>query len=309
MPGAEVDLESRKKARIELAVEPSTKGQYASHVKNFERFCGVRGLTPFPLNVHTVELFMTALLESDRSGSVSNAWSALVYEQRIRDFPTFGKSADIRALERVAKKDMANRAKQLKDSLPIRALQRYCTQPKHDRQFLMTKALLPLGIRGLFRPGELISLTMDMCKFRDGYLVVDLGVRKNRLARAALIFIDRSGSPTCPVANLERWLRYRVSECGEAPKNLVFCKEGGAKLTYLSISDMLADVAAADPAACAGLYLTSHCIRVTGATAAMMAGFSDLEIQIMGDWKSNAFLRYLRNIGPAAKSATLRMGL
>ena len=41
----------------------------------------------------------------------------------------------------------------------------------------------------------------------------------------------------------------------------------------------------------------------------MMAGFSATEIQIMGDWKSDIYLRYLRTLGLAVKRATTGMGL
>jgi len=50
-------------------------------------------------------------------------------------------------------------------------------------------------------------------------------------------------------------------------------------------------------------------LPISGAVYLMMAGHSSTEIQIMGDWKSDVFLRYLRTLGLAVKRATTGMGL
>jgi hypothetical protein len=60
---------------------------------------------------------------------------------------------------------------------------------------------------------------------------------------------------------------------------------------------------------CRDLNISTHSLRISGAVFLMMAGFSATEIQIMGDWKSDVYLRYLRTLGLAVKQASTGMGL
>ena len=51
-----------------------------------------------------------------------------------------------------------------------------------------------------------------------------------------------------------------------------------------------------------------HSLRITGAVAMMRAGRTALEIQLLGNWKSDIFLRYLRTFILAADGLTVQMG-
>jgi hypothetical protein len=85
--------------------------------------------------------------------------------------------------------------------------------------------------------------------------------------------------------------------------DLVFRTANGAGLSYDIIGSMVQTVMKDKE----GRFL-SHSLRITGACALMAAGLTATEIQIMGDWKSQTFLRYLRTYAMAAKGASELMG-
>ena len=88
----------------------------------------------------------------------------------------------------------------------------------------------------------------------------------------------------------------------------MFAAKRGGKVSPARIKELMEMVLGRAPE-CRGLKIATHSLRTTGAVLLMMAGFSSAEIQIMGDWKSDVFLRYLRTLGLAVKQATTGMGL
>ena len=81
------------------------------------------------------------------------------------------------------------------------------------------------------------------------------------------------------------------------------------KMASPAIIKSMIDLVIQDSRECRGLNIATHSMRISGAVYLMMAGHSSTEIQIMGDWKSDVFLRYLRTLGLAVKRATTGMGL
>ena len=104
---------------------------------------------------------------------------------------------------------------------------------------------------------------------------------------------------------MRRHLDFRLAQ-GAKPDDFVFTSKFGKIISYNTITEILQQVLKCGPYS--HLVVSSHSMRITGAVMMMMAGFDNLKIQIMGDWKSDIFLRYLRTIGIAAEQATTRMG-
>ena len=48
------------------------------------------------------------------------------------------------------------------------------------------------------------------------------------------------------------------------------------------------------------MNLSGHSLRIGGATEALIGGMTELQIRVMGDGKSDAYMRYLRGVEPAA---------
>jgi site-specific recombinase XerD len=106
---------------------------------------------------------------------------------------------------------------------------------------------------------------------------------------------------------MQKHLQQRRSE-GATEKDFVFPSKRNKQASPAIIKSMI-DLVTQTAPECIGLKIATHSLRISGAVLLMMAGFSATEIQIMGDWKSDIYLRYLRTLGLAVKRATTGMGL
>lgn len=294
---------------IDQALEPATKNTYLSQRRSYERFCNTQGLKPWPANMETIENFVTMLIYQNKPGAATNVWSAIVHYQRLMQYPELRVSPVLSKLLRKAKKNMALSASKFRDPIPMQLVRQYCEKHEHTRsesiQFNIT--LMLVGIRALLRGGELAKLTWGHIEFKENMLVIDLKVRKPRTEKAQPIWIDRSANTaTCPVRALEKWKAFmRQKQC--AHKNdYVFTSKFGKALTPAIIKQSIHEVVGQVNFK-HGTY-KGHSLRVTGAVAMMKAGRSAVEIQLLGNWKSEIFLRYLRTFILAADGLTMQMG-
>ena len=291
------------------ALEPATLAAYKSTLKHYELFCRKQGTPAWPAKIDIIEDCSTWLMYSGTPSIVANLWSAIKFEQTNRGHGTLIKSDVLKKLHVKALKLAADSARPLRDPIPVEAIVQFCNSgSEHDPLFVTKAAIVTVGCRALLRYNELANLKMKDILFVSGQLRLELGTRKNKLQRAAPIFIDRSLNDThsCPVEWMERHIAMRKQQRA-GPMDFVFPSKYGKILSYNVISEYLQEVARFADAE--HLLISTHSMRITGAVMMMMAGFDNLKIQIMGDWKSQIFLRYLRTIGIAAEHATTRMGL
>ena len=304
------EIRALKLRYVESSLEPSTLRNYASSAEGYEQFCVERGVAPWPLKMDLVEDYTVLIIYSEHYGTALNAWSGIKFFHLKRNYPDVTKSHVLKLLHVKAQKMMARNGTKLRDPMDIAYIRRFCIyRPKSltVRQHTVFAALIAVGVRALLRPGELAKLKACHVKFYAKFMVIDLVTRKNAKQRAAPLYIDRStsGSRACPVMLMERLFAMRRREAGWSEDALVFTTDRGAPMTYTIMGNVVRQVMAGDQSS---LKLSAHSIRITGACLMMMAGFDTLEIQVMGDWKSNIFLRYLRTLALAGKKATDRMG-
>ncbi len=91
----------------------------------------------------------------------------------------------------------------------------------------------------------------------------------------------------CPVTLVLKYLRFRGSKPGP-----VFLTPKGSPLRSSTVSKALATCLE-----CLGLdhrKYGTHSLRIGGATQAAKCGASDAELRLLGRWRSNAFLTYIR---------------
>ena len=292
--------------------EKKTLNQYNSHVQKYVNYCNTLELRPWPAEMETVEGFMAWLIHTGRPGSLKGAYSALNHELTRRRLPTLGtkKSLILKQLERTAEKEMVKNGAKPRDAFLSEMARHFCENMNlNSRHDVQCAAILTVGLRGLLRAGELMGLKFKHIRNHLGYQTLEFETRKNARSRVPLIFLDATGNITCPVACLKRWVKWREMEGPIRPDDYVFNTKPGnsIRISYKIIADMVRKAAKA--AGYKDLNVSGHSLRIGGATEAMMAGFSELEIRIMGDWKSNAYMRYLRAVQPAAMGASARMGL
>ena len=149
------------------------------------------------------------------------------------------------------------------------------------------------------------QLSRGNIEILDEYVRVTLTWTKNhqfgnKPLRFALPFI--SGSPLCPATAL-----INVLELVEGnPDESVFKKSDGSCFTYRMLQSRLAQLSRL-----LGIpqedKFTSHSLRAGGATHAFLSGVPAEIIKILGHWKSDCYLRYIRMPEQARFAAGLLM--
>ena len=309
-PLSQQELKEQKQKFVAEAIEPGTLRQYESQIAHYRDFCRRRGHYLYPASLDVVEDCTVSLMYSGFPSIAVNIWSAIAYFQQSLGFERPVKSAALKALHLKAAKLAALSAKKPRDTIPLVCIQRFCrSEVAKTPQGIAAAALVTTGIRALLRCAEVQKLKLEHITEQDGMLVIDMGVRKNHKQRAAAIYLDRSenGNMTCPVFWMKKHLAQRRAQ-GASSDDFVFPALRGGKASPATISALLDMVVRGAPE-CKNLNISTHSMRISGAVFLMMAGFSATEIQIMGDWKSDIYLRYLRTLGLAVKRASTGMGL
>ena len=98
-----------------------------------------------------------------------------------------------------------------------------------------------------------------------------------------VVRVGATGLVTCPVSSVLAFLCVHSYEPGP-----LYRFEDGTFLTRAFIADLI-------QSALPSLHhANTHSFRIGGASAAASAGIPDCQIQVIGRWSSNAFVRYLR---------------
>jgi site-specific recombinase XerD len=298
-----------KRQYVDSALDNSTIAAYKSLLVHYTNYCQMIKALPWPASMSVIEDCTTWLIYSGTPSSASNLWSAIKYMQQKQGFSDLVKSSILQKLHVKALKITAQQAKPLRDPLPVEAIVAFCNSgDQKSFAFIQKAALVTTGCRVLLRYNEVAKLKMKDIVFDEKFATIDPGIRKNAKERAPFLYIEKSLNNTnsCPYTWLKRHIQCKLMQ-GAKPDDLVFRSKRGKKISYNDVKNILVEVAKIGK--CTHLNISSHSMRVTGAVMMMMAGFDNLQIQLMGDWKSQIFLRYLRTIGIAALKATTRMGL
>ena len=164
---------------------------------------------------------------------------------------------------------------------------------------LLYWAAFTLAFYGFLRASEYSYPTKRKYRNSSHLLLNDVTINKHsisvhlkrsktdRFGKSATVLIGATGSSTCPVRAMQKFL---VSRRCQSPGPL-FRLSNGHLLTRSSISTMtksLLRAADVDP----GSY-SSHSYRIGAATAAADAGLPDHLIKTLGRWRSNAYQTYI----------------
>ena len=134
------------------------------------------------------------------------------------------------------------------------------------------------------------QLMVQDLQFEKDHIKVTLHWTKNsQFGNQALRFALPAipGSKLCPVTALVTL----ISVNNAAPNQSLFQRSDGSCYTYNNLQTRLQKVSDV-----LGLEhkLTSHSLRAGGATAAFLAGVPSEIIKVLGHWKSDCYLRYIR---------------
>jgi hypothetical protein len=169
-------------------------------------------------------------------------------------------------------------------------------------------AVALVGLVGLLRASEFISKAPYGCTLRRSHFS-DLGDRVVlRLVRSKTdtfeegvdVSIFQVGGPLCPVA----WLRTLWAQSAiKSPEAPLFQSPDGSAITYLQLQAFLKRVCAATGVD--GQRVTTHSLRIGGATTLFELGFSPDMVKKLGRWVSDSYQRYQRLSDASLRRAAL----
>ena len=152
----------------------------------------------------------------------------------------------------------------------------------------LMRSALTLAYHGLLRVSEYTStapakqLTLERIHLSANSTTVDLPFTKIcQYGQGTKVTVARTSTFTCSVAALETYLRYRRMTPG-----VVFTHCTGHPLKAAEVNSLLR-------VALPGLGISSHSVRIGGATTASKRGVTGQTLRAAGRWKSTACQKYL----------------
>lgn len=119
----------------------------------------------------------------------------------------------------------------------------------------------------------------------DGMLWVRICKSKmDQFRNRRFIPVESTGSKYCLVRLLKQYLKVHPKINDDAP---IFLSKQGKKVSVLAIGSIVKRFA--EYAGLEGRF-TAHSLRIGGATAAMAAGISLIQIRAIGSWDSKAVM-------------------
>lgn len=156
---------------------------------------------------------------------------------------------------------------------------------------LLYRSMFSLMFHAFLRIGEVTesenNLQINNISILDHSISIKFEKFKHHSGPPVILSIPQDKSQYCPVKILCAYLHIR----GMAPGPL-FCNASISPIKSSQFTAMLAKCI--DWNGLQKLNIKPHSFRIGAATKAAMMGYSDVQIQTMGRWKSSAFKKYIR---------------
>jgi site-specific recombinase XerD len=158
----------------------------------------------------------------------------------------------------------------------------------------------------MLRAAELVKIRLEDVHESGGGLAVRMRPSKaDQNAMRKPIFIDPTGSPTCPAALTRTLISMRRAQ-GALESDTVFSDAAGRVLSTSAVSSIVKSVI--EHSGFEGNY-SGHSLRIGGASAALAAGYSVDEVMALGAWKSEAVKQYLLPLVTRNRNVSKSFGL
>jgi integrase len=302
-----------------LAWQPSTLQRYEALLREFEE---VHGSITTMGNEKLIEKLLDHAATLTRTGSASRALTAVAavaWAAKLRRGFDPYKDPRIGAMRKAI--DIARKVttppKPKRDPLPVAAVVAFagrCPIGWSYWRFVVTRAIITVGIRCIRRPGELADLREDQLRADASGQQAVLHIQFSKVDSAGAgcdVPFERGQSSACPIRCLDTYLRMAKGRplAGWSPirgNDFLFVDERGRPFTSAHIKDMVRAVARD-----AGLSGTfgGHSLRITGACLAAAGGMSLEQIMTIGGWRSRVVQDYLRAQIAVELQASARMRL
>ena len=294
---ADLALQARRLLNNSLA--QASWRAYAGGEVTYRRFCRRYGLQAVPAATDTLIYFLADLRRTGVAPGTARQRLAAVRHLHIRCGSDFAAGGD--PLVRAAVRGYATRGggdgrrtrhgvtvdqmRVLKSALGSRGLGYF-----YQRSVW---AACCAAFYGGLRASDYLCTTPDRGLRRaditfspDGsQCICKIRVQKNcQFGPAASVYLPATGTSTCPVRALRLYCELRDQRAGAG--EALFLTDSGAPLTRRQLSAALREIL--------GTGYSTHSLRIGVATEAAAAGVPDATIQLLGRWRSAAYLGYVR---------------
>ena len=294
-------LEEQKQNFLRNSLAPNTVKLYTTGLRHYIRFCREINTNLLPLNEVILENFCVALSSRVRAKSIKNYLCGIQLFASINgDAARIKDMVKVHYVIRGVKRSQGAWHKR-PPKAPITFAQLKCilahisTFVSVHNKYMMSAAVLT-AFFGLLRVSEyttdsphiydpLVHLCLNdvSINFHRQLLLVTIKASKTDPFREGLqIRLTATNHHLCPVTAMVRFLAVRGQQQGP-----LFRFENGR---FLTRSHVTAILKVCFPGV---VTISTHSFRRGGASALAASGVPQYVIQIMGRWRSDAFLRYV----------------
>lgn len=300
------ELDDECYTTLSRAYRKNTLKNLRSQALIYHRFCMFYGLKMFPADEWQLVRFARYLGNSLTSAeTVQNYLSGVRTLHRIGGYSVpDASSPNLALMIRALKFELAHATKQAKPLTPRLLFRIYQHINLSEPQDLVAFCALLIGFYLFLRASNLVpvsqqefnpqeQLTNANVRMYKNITIIDVGWSKTIQYKEkvnSLPLIPVSKKEICPTF----WVHVLEKVNGGKPDTPLFSylKEGELKiLTYAQLTRKLKDWVAAAGEDAQGFSL--HGLRRGGCSWALQSGLVGQEIQLMGDWASLAYFRYL----------------
>ncbi len=188
----------------------STTDKYSGYFKTFERFCDSKCLSSSPAKAMTVALFVTKLLDENKSYSVISAnVYAIKWKHSIYGWVDPTTDSIVKHLTEAAKR-LRSKPAVKKDVIDASILIDLCTRFEHDSSLSIVRdlAMILLCFAGFLRFNELSKLLCSDVQFNNDHLVLKIRSSKTDVYReGSEVIIAKGTTVACPYSMLVRYMQ------------------------------------------------------------------------------------------------------
>ena len=296
------NLSDTARTLLHSSLALSTKASYKHSWTLYLQFCHQNNLMDtLPIAEITLCNFIAHMFEQSYSpASISSTVSALSYVHKIYNLPDAAQNFMVKKILYGAHKSSKSPDYRLPITTSI--LERLLTAlesivPNYFNKILL-QCIFSVAFHGFFRLGELIAKTPSQTPYvvqkQDVNFIPDAKVqitlrhsKTMQIPHPIIIQLTQASKQVCPVRSLQTFLS--THNHTEGP---LFQNHAGSPVSYHFVTQHLQKAVSF-----IGLnpqFYKGHSFRIGAATEAAKRGLSQIEIQKLGRWKSDAFQKYIR---------------
>ena len=183
---------------------------YTSSLNRWVKFANTNKLVVFPVSVVGAALYFSHLALSQVSASViESSYRSLKWARDFAGVPNPMSSTFVKNMVEGAKRQNAKPTSK-KSPISKEALTACCIKHEHSDEMPIRRdiSMALLLFAGFFRFSELANLTIGDISIIDTHLTIKVSHSKtDQYRKGNEVVISRSGKVTCPVSNLERYMK------------------------------------------------------------------------------------------------------